>query len=82
MKRVKSACIFQTLVFSQKPEIGYDKEQALKINREEIEHYKKTMERTRTRYQIVDPAEQEDGAIIIRVRKQYNERIDVSEYFL
>ena len=82
MKRVKSACIFQTLVFSQKPEIGYDKEQALKINREEIEHYKKTMERTRTRYQIVDTAEQEDGAIIIRVRKQYNERIDVSEYFL
>ena len=82
MKRVKSACIFQTLVFSQKPEIGYDKEKALKINREEIEHYKKTMERTRTRYQIVDTAEQEDGAIIIRVRKQYNERIDVSEYFL
>lgn len=81
MKRVKAACIFQTLVFSQKPDMGYGKEQALRINREELERYKAQLTRTGTRYQITDESEQEDGAIIIRVRKQYNDTADVSEYF-
>lgn len=81
MKRVKAACILQTLVFSQKPEMGYSKESALRINQEEIERYKKNLERTRTKYQIVDTVEQSDGSVILRVRKQYNDRTDVSEYF-
>jgi len=81
MKRVKAACILQTLVFSQKPEMGYSKERALTINREEIEHYKKTLEKARTRYQIVDEAEQDDGSIIVHVRKAYNDKADVEEYF-
>ncbi len=81
MKRVKAACILQTLVFSQKPEMGYSKESALKINQEEIERYKKNLERTRTKYQIVDTVEQSDGSVILRVRKQHNDRTDVSEYF-
>ena len=81
MKRVKAACIFQTLVFSQKPEMGYSKEHALKINHQEVEHYKATLERTRTRYQLTDIAEQEDGSIVIRVRKQYNPKAEVAEYF-
>ena len=81
MKRVKAACIHQTLVFSQKPELGYSKESALKINQEEIERYKKNLERTRTNYQIIDTVEQEDSSIIVHVKKQYNDRTDVSEYF-
>lgn len=81
MKRVKAACILQTLVFSQKPELLYSKEQALKINYEEIEHYKETLERAKTRYQIIDTAEQDDGSVIIHIRKQYNDKADVSEYF-
>ena len=81
MKRVKAACILQTLVFSQKPEMGYSKESALKINQEEIERYKKNLERVRTRYQIVDTAEQEDGTLVVHVRKQYNDNSDVAEYF-
>ncbi len=81
MKRIKAACILQTLVFSQKPEMGYSKEIALKINREEIERYRKNLERTKARYQILDTAEQEDGSVIVHVRKQYNDRADVSEYF-
>ncbi len=81
MKRVKAACILQTLVFSQKPEMGYSKESALKINQEEIERYKKNLEHTRTKYQIVDTVEQSDGSVILRVKKQYNDRTDVSEYF-
>lgn len=81
MKRVKSACILQTLIFVQKPEMGYSKERALKINQEEIERYKANLERTRTKYQIVDTVEQNDGSIVVHVRKQYNDKADVSEYF-
>ncbi len=81
MKRVKAACILQTLVFSQKPDMGYSKERALKLNREEFEHYKATLNRSKTRYVIVDEAEQEDGSLMVHVKKQYNEKADVSEYF-
>lgn len=81
MKRVKAACILQTLVFAQKDEKLYDKEHMLKVNREEVDRYKASLERARTRYQIVDEVEQEDGSILMHVRKQYNEKADVSEYF-
>jgi len=81
VKRVKAACILQTLVFAQKPEMGYSKDRALQINKEEIEHYKATLERAKTRYQIIDTVEQEDGSIVVHVRKQYNDKADVSEYF-
>lgn len=81
MKRVQSACILQTLVFSQKPETVFSKEYALKANKKEFEHYKATLERSRTRYQIDDTTETEDGSLVVRVRKQYNDKADVSEYF-
>ena len=81
MKRIKSACILQTLMFSQKDDLGYSRETTLKLNRDEFEKYKKTLERTRTKYQILDEAEQQDGSLLIHVRKQYNDRVDISEYF-
>ncbi len=81
MKRVKAACIFQTLVFSQKPELGYSREVSLKLNHNEINGYKSTLERSRTKYQIVSEDEQEDGSVIVHVKKQYNDKADVSEYF-
>ena len=82
MKRVKAACILQTLVFSQKDDAGFTREQALQINREEVKRYKHSLERTRTRYQILDETEQADGSVLLHVRKQYNDRADVSEYFV
>ena len=81
MKRVKAACIFQTLIFAQKPDLGYTRDHALRLNREEVAHYKATLDRTRTRYQIAEETEEADGSIILRVRKQYNDTADVSEYF-
>lgn len=81
MKRVKSACILQTLVFAQKPELELSKERALKVNHEEFDHYKASLERAKTKYQIDSAADQEDGSLIVRVRKQYNDKADVSEYF-
>ena len=81
MKRVKAACILQTLVFMQKDDGLLSKNSILEANRREVERYTQAMDRTHTRYQIVSQEEQEDGSIIVRVRKQYNEKADVSEYF-
>lgn len=81
MKRVKAACILQTLVFMQKEDCGLSRNAILEANRRELATYKKTLERTGTRYQIVSEEEQENGTILVRVRKQYNDRADVSEYF-
>lgn len=81
MKRVKAGCILQTLVFSQKEDCAMCKESQLRYNREEYEKYVKSLEKSRTRYQIVEATEQEDCSIIVRVRKQLNDKADVSEYF-
>ena len=51
----------------------------MRLVREEVEHYKQALERNRTRYKIVDEAEQEDGSIVIRIIKQYN-RSPVGDY--
>ena len=53
MKRVKAACIFQTLVFMQKEDCGLDKETQLRYNREEVDKYKKGLEKNRTQYRII-----------------------------
>lgn len=82
MKRVKAACILQTLVFMQKEDCGLSREAILEANRREVAHYRNTLERTHTRYQIVSQEEQEDGSILLRVRKQYNDRAEVAEYFV
>lgn len=81
MKRVKAACISQTLIFAQKPDPEFSSERMLQLNREEVRRYKASLERSKIRHQILDEQEQSDGSIIIHVRKQYNDKIDVSEYF-
>lgn len=70
MKRIQAACICQTLHFMLKEDLGHD--DAAKLVREEVVHYKKTLERNRTQYKILDEAEQPDGSVIIRIIKQYN----------
>ena len=81
MKRVKAGCILQTLAFLQKDDCGLSKELQLRRNREEVEAYKKELEKNKTRYQIIETVEQEDSSIIVRVRKHLNDKTDVSEYF-
>lgn len=70
MKRVKAACICQTLHFMLKEDVGHD--YAVQLVKQEVEQYKKTLERNRTQYKIVDEAEQSDGSMILKVIKQYN----------
>lgn len=81
MKRVKSGCILQTLVFMQKEDCGFNRDVQLRYNREEVEKYKKELEKNKTRYQIKNIAEQDDGSIIVHVKKHLNDKTDVSEYF-
>lgn len=81
MKRVKAACIMQTLVFAQKDDCGLTKEQQLKANHDEVNRYKAGMDRKGTRYQITEETEQNDGSVLVRVRKQYNDKVETNEYF-
>lgn len=81
MKRVKSGCICQTLLFSQKPDLGLSKNEALETNRQEVVRYKNSMERSRTKYVILDETVQDDGSILIHIKKQINATTDTTEYF-
>ena len=81
MKRVKAACILQTLIFQQKEDCGLSPVGILNQNRAELARYKQSMDRTHTRYQIISEEELENGSILVHVRKQYNDKADVSEYF-
>lgn len=70
MKRVKAACICQTLHFMLKEDVGHD--YAVKLVQQDIEHYKAILDRNRTQFKIVEEVEQPDGSMIIKVIKQYN----------
>lgn len=70
MKRIKAACIQQTLHFMLKEDV----EHALAVNlvNEEVEKYKQQLVRNRIQHKIVSEAVQEDGSVILKVIKQYN----------
>lgn len=70
MKRVKAACICQTLHFFLKEHTGVD--HAMRMAKEEVEHYKKNLERNGTQYRIVEETVQPDGSILLKIIKQYN----------
>ena len=70
MKRVKAACICQTLHFMLKEDVAHD--WAVKQVEQDVEQYKKTLERNRTQYKIVEQTTQADGSIMLKVIKQYN----------
>ena len=70
MKRVKAACICQTLHFQLKEDVEHN--YAVKRVREEVAHYQATMDRNHTKYRILEEIPQEDGSILVKVIKQYN----------
>lgn len=71
MKRIKAACICQTIHFMLKEEAEHD--YALKLVREEYEHYKKSLTQNKTQFKIVEELPQPDGSIMIKIIKQYNQ---------
>lgn len=70
MKRVKAACITQTLHFLLKEDYGHD--YAVKMVKEEVARYKKQLENNGVRYKILSETEQQDGSVVIEIKKQYN----------
>lgn len=70
MKRVKAACITQTLHFLIKD--GVTTEYAKRVVQEEVRKYKNGLERNKTRYRILSEELQEDGSVILEIKKQYN----------
>ena len=70
MKRVKAACICQTLHFMLKEDIGHD--YAVSLVKQEVAQYKKGLDNKHTQYKIVEETEHPDGSIMIKIIKQYN----------
>lgn len=70
MKRVKAACITQTLHFQLKEDLGND--YGRKLVEEEVKRYKSGLDRSGTKYKILSEETQPDGSVIIEIKKQYN----------
>lgn len=70
VKRVKAACICQTLHFMLKEDEPHD--YAVKKVQSEVEHYKQALRRSCTKYRILEETTQSDGSIILKIKKQYN----------
>lgn len=70
MKRIKAACLEQTILFQMKdstsPEV--DRQQVKK----EYAAYRAHLERNKTPYKIVEESEQPDGSLIVKVKRQNN----------
>ena len=70
MKRVKAACICKTLHFMLKDDLRHD--YAVKLVKEEVEKYKASLDKNRTKYKIVSEETQSNGSVMIKIIKQYN----------
>ena len=77
MKRIKAACLLQTIHFQIKDDV--EKSLAAKIAREEAEHYKTLLTKNRIKYKIIEEAVQSDGSIILKIAKQHT-TYDVGNY--
>lgn len=78
MKRVKAACICQTLHFQLKEDVNHDL--AVQLVRKELEQYKSNLSKNRTQFRIIEETKLDDGSIIVKVIKQYNSS-PVGDYF-
>lgn len=70
MKRIKAACLQQTVHFQLKEDLPH--QVAVEMVRAEYERYQQQLDKSRTQYKIVDEQIQSDGSIIIKIKKQYN----------
>ncbi len=71
----------QVLRFQQKEDSGMSLNTLLDLNRAEAIRYKEQLQRTKTRFMIDEEKEEADGSVIIKIRKEYNAKTDVSPYF-
>ncbi|MGM9629685.1 hypothetical protein [Butyricicoccus sp.] len=77
MKRIKAACLLQTVHFLLKEDMPHDA--AITAVKGEVAQYKAQLDRSNTKYQITEETTQPDGSIVIKIRKQYNHH-DTGDY--
>ncbi len=70
MKRIKYACLEQTIHFQLKD--GLEHAAAVQAVQGELAHYKAQLDRTHTKYRILEEIPQPDGSILVKIKKQYN----------
>lgn len=78
MKRIKAACLLQTISFQ--PKDAYPSEFNRQQVQREYETYKALMDRRGTKYKILEENMQEDGSIIVKLKKQNNQQA-IGDYF-
>lgn len=77
MKRIKYACLEQTIHFVLKDDLP--QADAIRGVQNDIAVYKAQLERSRTKYRIVAEEPQPDGSVIVKIKKQYN-HYDCGDY--
>lgn len=70
MKRIKSACLEQTILFTANDAPA--PAQAALAARQEVEHYKASLTRRQTAYRIGEELPRPDGSILVKLKRQYN----------
>ena len=70
MKRIKAACLEQTVQFLLKEDLTH--EEAVKYAEAEYAHYLAQMDKNRTAYRILEKSVQPDGSILVKLKRQYN----------
>lgn len=78
MKRIKAACLEQTIHFALKD--GESTQTARREVQLEYEKYKAQLDRSQTPYKIMEETTHPDGSILIKLKKQYN-NYPVETYF-
>lgn len=68
MKRVKEACLCQTLHFATKEPL--DPDCTAKLVKAEVEMYKNTLDRKKVKYKIISEESQADGSVILKIIRQ------------
>lgn len=73
MRRVKSACIIQTIQFLPKDGLNgvYEKRRHVKA---EVERFKERMKRDRIKFKIISEESQEDESIIVELIREYENK--------
>jgi len=70
MKRIKAACLLQTLHFGLKEDLEHDA--AVRAVQEEVRIYKMRLDNRCIQYRVDDEIVQDDGSVVLKIRKQYN----------
>jgi len=78
MKRIKAACITQTIHFINK-DVSRSEYSKKKVQ-EEIKRYKYRMDRERTKYKVISEEVQKDGTVIMEIVREYGNNKPTGHY--